>query len=121
MQITESNVSQWVLRPDSAAREQRVGRERETPSATIASQLDSNPRDGWIDEDDLPYDQFELLERARAAAAARAALTPPQRPEADASEARETPAPPPAAPAAARVDVTAVDTAQPAPQVDLLA
>ena len=121
MRITESNVSQWALRPDGAAGEQRAGRERETPTATIASQLDSNPRDGWIDEDDLPYDQFELLERARAAAAAQAAQTPPQRLRADAREEREKPAPPPAEPAAARVDVTAGSTAQPAPQVDLLA
>ena len=30
---------------------------------------DRHRRDGWIDEDDLPYDQLELLERARAAEA----------------------------------------------------
>ena len=114
MRITELNLSQLELRPEHAARERRAERERETRTATIASQLDQNPRDGWIDDYDLPYDQLELLERARAAEAAQAA-----RPE-DRDVPRRPAAPPAVAPAA-HVDVTAPDTEQPGPLVDLLA
>lgn len=46
--------------------------------------------DGWIDEDDLPYDQLLLLERARAAEAA------------DELPAPEAPAQAPAAPSQRR-------------------
>ena len=113
MRITESNVTQWGLRPADAP-----GPAREARTATIASQVDKNPRDGWIDEYDLPYDQLELLEQARAKAAAQAAHA--QAPEA-VREAPEAPAPAPPQPPAARVDVTARDSAAPAPQVDLLA
>lgn len=112
MRITEPNVSRCELRPESAAREPRVAREPEPRTATIASQLDQNPRDGWIDDYDLPYDQIELLERARAAEAARAVRREPP---------PEQPAAPPAEPLRARVDVTPPDTAQPGPLVDLLA
>lgn len=73
MRITESNVSQWGPRPDGAAPAVPA---REPRSATIAPQLDQNPRDGWIDDYDLPYDQLELLERARAAEAAAQAARP---------------------------------------------
>ena len=121
MRITESNVSQWGPRPDdaaAAARASRIGREREQRTATIASQVDRNPRDGWIDEFDLPYDQLELLERARAAAARDAAREEP-RPEV--RVAREAPAPAPVEAPAPRVDVTAADTAEAPPQIDLLA
>ncbi len=112
MRITEPNVSRWELRPQGAAHEQRVAREHEPRSATIASQLDQNPRDGWIDDDDLPYDEIELLQRARAAQAARSARRelPSEQLVAD-----------PAEPLAARIDVTRPDTAQPRPLVDLFA
>lgn len=118
MRITELNLSQWELRTENVARERRVSREREAQTATIASQLDQNPRDGWIDDYDLPYDQLELLERARATQAVRAAR---QEPRIEAHEVPQPPAAPAAEPRAAHVDVTAPDTAQPEPQVDLLA
>lgn len=121
MRITESNVSHWGLRPEDAAapaRAPRIAREREAPPATIASQVDSNPRDGWIDDYDLPYDQLVLLEQAREAAAAQAAR---QAPRVEARDVPEPAAEAPAQPPAARVDVTAPDTAPAGPRVDLLA
>ena len=109
MRITEPNVTLWAPRAENAA---RVG--REPRSATIPSQLDRSPRDGWIDENALPYDQLELLARARAEAA-RDGARPQPRVEA------QTPAPAPVAPPAARIDVTVPDPVEPTPQVDLLA
>lgn len=113
MRITEINDAPWELRAQRSAAAARDAR-----PATIASELDKDPRDGWIDEDDLPYDQVELLRRARAAEAAAAAR---ERPAAEAPEPAPTPAPPPAAPDQARIDVTAPDGAAAAAQVDLLA
>jgi hypothetical protein len=114
MHITEPHGSQWGPRPESAP---LAGRAREQRSATIASQLDQSPRDGWIDEDDLPYDQLELLERARATAAKEAAR---QEPSVDVRVADGTPPPPVEAPAP-RVDVSVPDAGATAPRIDLLA
>ncbi len=116
MRITELNLSQWELRPEHAARERRA--ERELRTATIASQLDQNPRDGWIDDYDLPYDQLELLQRARAVEAVQAAR---HKPRVEGGDAPPAPAVPPPQRPPGRVDVMAPINAQPEPQVDLLA
>ncbi len=69
-------------------------------------------RDGWIDEDDLPYDQLLLLERARAAEAVDDAPPPERAPAAVAPAAeqrppRPEPSPPPVPDDAPHIDLLA--------------
>jgi hypothetical protein len=121
MRITDLNVTMWPqLRAEVAAAP--PGAPQRAP-VTVLNAFDSNPCDGWLDDYDLPYDQFELLEEARAAAkpaaseVIQAAAPPP--PEASA---------PAAAPAGAtvaappvHVDVTPDAPPAAAPQFDALA
>jgi hypothetical protein len=123
MRITESQVSLWAqLRAEeasSAERERRVDDARQADAEAIVAKLNvlDTDHDGWIDEDDLPYDQLLLLERHRAAepaaeqaveqappAPAPAADVPPA---AEARPPRAEPAPAADAEAAARIDLLA--------------
>ena len=65
MRITESNMtpaSQWAhLRPDEPSAPARDAA-AQTAAVAAASRLDTD-RDGWLDEDDIPYDQLERLAR----------------------------------------------------------
>jgi hypothetical protein len=69
MRITESNMalaSQWAhLRPDERSASPR-GADADPPpdpaAVAAANQLDTD-RDGWLDEDDIPYDQLMRLAR----------------------------------------------------------
>jgi hypothetical protein len=69
MRITESNMtlaSQWAhLRPDETNAPTRGARENPAPETAVVaatSRLDTD-LDGWLDEDDVPYDQLERLAR----------------------------------------------------------
>ncbi len=69
MQITGSNMTlgpQWAhLHPDEAA--PSAGTEKVRPASevnvVVAANLLDNDHDGWLDEDDIPYDQLMRLER----------------------------------------------------------
>ena len=81
MRIAESIVALWSPRqPDApAGTRPHRGEERRADVPPAAAQiyvLDID-HDGWIDEDDLPYDQLLLLERARAAEAPAPDPAPP--------------------------------------------
>ena len=66
MRITESNMtlaSQWVhLRPDETSTWTHGADTRPAAAVAAASALDTD-RDGWLDEDNIPYDQLERLAR----------------------------------------------------------
>jgi hypothetical protein len=66
MRITESNMtlaSQWAhLRPDEPSTSTHGADTRPAAAVAAASSLDTD-RDGWLDEDDIPYDQLERLAR----------------------------------------------------------
>jgi hypothetical protein len=68
MRITESNMTlapQWApLRLDQASMSARVDA-RPAPEAPVVAAVNllDNDRDGWLDEDDVPYDQLQRLER----------------------------------------------------------
>jgi hypothetical protein len=66
MRITESNMtlaSQWAhLRPDDPSTSTHGADTRPAAAVAAASSLDTD-RDGWLDEDDIPYDQLERLAR----------------------------------------------------------
>jgi hypothetical protein len=135
MRITDSDGSLWSqLRAEEAAsaeRERRLEGAREADPHTIGAKLNvlDTDHDGWIDEDDLPYDQLLLLERQRAAeqAAEQAADKPAPKAAQQAVEHAppEPPVPAPVAPAAEprppRATPEADGTASVAPRIDLLA
>jgi len=103
--------------PTSAERVRRVDddfRERSTAIVAKLNVLDTD-HDGWIDEDDLPYDQLVLLERQRAAEPA-AEQAPQQAPPPVAAA-----APPPAEPRAPRAEPEPAHVPDDAPRIDLLA
>lgn len=127
MRITESNVMLWgqLRSEDAGAQErERVDDARQARATAIVHQLNvlDTDHDGWLDEDDLPYDQLMLLERERARDAAEAAR---QTPAAKPLEPVAEPAPAPAAAASGPppVDVTTPPAPAPEapPRVDLLA
>ena len=65
MRITESNMtlSQWAhLRSDEPSTSTHGADTRPAAAVAAASELDTD-RDGWLDEDDIPYDQLERLAR----------------------------------------------------------
>jgi hypothetical protein len=66
MRITESNMtlaSQWAhLRPDDASTSTHGADTHPAAAVAAASTLDTD-RDGWLDEDDIPYDQLMRLAR----------------------------------------------------------
>jgi len=113
MRITESNMTlaaQWAhLRRHEPSASARVDEAPAPKGAVVAAanELD-NDRDGWLDENDVPYDQLLRLERRAEAdaevGAYAAAATPP------ASETRPAP-----------VEPKRQDDAGGAPQIDLLA
>ena len=120
MQITKSIAALWSPQrtdaPAEAARSRPAeeGPRAEPPPVVAQIYVLDTDRDGWIDADDLPYDELLLLERARAAEAAEAARRQhtAQTPE-DATPApavaAETPVPrpEPSPPTAAHVDLLA--------------
>jgi len=131
MRITDSDGSLWSqLRAEetaSAERERRLEGAREAgPDRTVAklNVLDTD-HDGWIDEDDLPYDQLLLLERQRAAEQAADKAAANAAPQAVAQTAPEQPAAAPAPPAAEPRPPQATPepgrAAAAAPRIDLLA
>src|SRR3954451_4338074 len=68
MRITESNMtlaSRWALMRSDQPSASALGTGADpAPKAVVptASQLDTD-RDGWLDEDDIPYDQLMRLAR----------------------------------------------------------
>lgn len=120
MRITESSFALWAAQRSeataAAARERRIDGARQAQASIVArlNVLDTD-HDGWIDEDDLPYDQLLALERARAAetadelpapeAPAQAPAAAPARPEPPAPQVQITPPPP--APGGGHVDLLA--------------
>jgi hypothetical protein len=112
MQITELNVTMWPQpRRDGAAVPAVAPPPAPQPDSVASLNLLDADRDGWLDEDAVPYDQLMLLQRERA----DAAKPPPD------------PAPPedPAAastdPAASHVGDTPAVRPQAPPHIDLLA
>jgi hypothetical protein len=119
MRITdELNLTPWMpLRaedPAAAARRLRLEAAQAAAPVAALNALDTD-RDGWLDEDDLPYDQLRLLERARASGPVEepSAEPAPPPPGAAAAAPVEVPAPPPEPPKASPAGV--------APHIDLLA
>ena len=131
MRITDSDGSLWSqLRAEEAAsaeRERRLEGAREADPDTIVAKLNvlDTDHDGWIDEDDLPYDQLLLLERQRAAeqAADKAADKAAQQAIEQAPPKQAAPAPvPPAAESRPPQATPEPDrAAAAAPRIDLLA
>jgi hypothetical protein len=143
MRITESNMtlaSQWaLLRPGERSAATR-GADADPPpdpaAIAVANQLDTD-RDGWLDEDDIPYDQLMRLARkaqeyaelggvhlGAAAVTTPAVTTPAAITPGVAMPAVITPAV--ATPASTSAGRTAQDEPKPeehrgAPQIDLLA
>jgi hypothetical protein len=65
MRITEANttLSQWPhLRSDEPSTSTHGADTHPKALVATASRLDTD-RDGWLDEDDIPYDQLERLAR----------------------------------------------------------
>lgn len=112
MRITESNMWAQVRldEPSNPARVEDVPPVPEGAVISAANELDSN-RDGWLDEDDVPYDQLLRLERkAEADAEVGAYQQDPAEATRPASETRP-----------AAVELKQQDGAGGAPQIDLLA
>jgi hypothetical protein len=69
MQITGSNMTlgpQWAhLHPDEPVRTASADEVRPAPEAAIVATVNllDTDHDGWLDEDDIPYDQLMRLER----------------------------------------------------------
>lgn len=120
MRITdELNITVWTPwraeDPAAAARRLRLEQAAQAVAPLVRLNVLDTDQDGWLDEDDLPYDQLRLLEHARASQPVEEAAAERSEPAPEAAATAPVPAPAPA------VQPAPAAPAEVAPRIDLLA